>query len=99
MFRKRACVRPNPSPSLATQYRSYVTPLDIGPGLYYVDNEGNRLPGSLYSCGSGSTYAYGVLDNGYRYDMPDEEAFELGRKAIFHATFRDSASGGIVRGK
>ncbi|CAN7992351.1 unnamed protein product [Ixodes hexagonus] len=68
-----------------------------GPGLYYVDNEGNRISGSLFSCGSGSTYAYGVLDNGYRYDMDDEEAFELGRKAIYHATFRDSASGGIVR--
>lgn len=70
-----------------------------GPGLYYVDNEGNRLSGSLFSCGSGSTYAYGVLDNGYNYDMSDEDAFELARKAIYHATFRDSASGGIVRGK
>uniref|UniRef100_A0A6M2E937 Proteasome subunit beta n=1 Tax=Amblyomma tuberculatum TaxID=48802 RepID=A0A6M2E937_9ACAR len=68
-----------------------------GPGLYYVDNEGNRLSGNLYSCGSGSTYAYGILDNGYSYDLSDEEAVELGRKAIFHATFRDSASGGIVR--
>ncbi|KAL1429281.1 hypothetical protein MTO96_016492 [Rhipicephalus appendiculatus] len=68
-----------------------------GPGLYYVDNEGNRLSGNLYSCGSGSTYAYGILDNGYSYDMSDQDAFELGRKAIFHATFRDSASGGIVR--
>ncbi len=44
-------------------------------------------------------YAYGVLDNGYRYDLTDEEAYDLGRRAIFHATFRDSASGGIVRGK
>lgn len=68
-----------------------------GPGLYYVDNDGNRLSGSLFSCGSGSIYAYGVLDHGYSYDMSDEEAYELGRKAIYHATFRDSASGGIVR--
>lgn len=32
-----------------------------------------------------------------RYDMPDEEAQELGRRAIFHATQRDAASGGIIR--
>ena len=70
-----------------------------GPSIYYVDNEGNRLPGNLFSVGSGSTYAYGVLDTFYRYDMSDEEAYDLGRKAIFHATHRDSASGGIVRGK
>ncbi|EEC08298.1 proteasome subunit beta type-5 [Ixodes scapularis] len=68
-----------------------------GPGLYYVDNEGNRLSGSMFSSGSGSTYAFGVLDNGYKFDMEDGEAFELARKAIYHATFRDSASGGIVR--
>lgn len=29
--------------------------------------------------------------------MPDEEAQELGRRAIFHATHRDAASGGIIR--
>jgi 20S proteasome alpha/beta subunit len=29
--------------------------------------------------------------------MTDEEAQELGRRAIFHATHRDAASGGIIR--
>ena len=43
-------------------------------------------------------YAYGVLDSGYRYDLSDEEAHELGRRAIYHATFRDASSGGIIRG-
>ncbi len=33
----------------------------------------------------------------YRYDLTDEEAYDLGRRAIYHATFRDAASGGIVR--
>lgn len=36
-----------------------------GPGLYYVDSEGGRLKGSRFSVGSGSPYAYGVLDSGY----------------------------------
>jgi predicted proteasome-type protease len=70
-----------------------------GPALYYVDNDGTRLqakPGMPYfSVGSGSTYAYGVLDAGWRYDLSDEEALDLGQRAIYHATHRDSYSGGI----
>lgn len=66
-------------------------------GLYYVDSDGERTPGTCYSVGSGSIFAYGVLDAGYRYDLTDEEAYDLGRRAIYHATFRDAASGGIVR--
>jgi len=68
-----------------------------GPGLYYVDSDGERTPGECVSVGSGSIYAYGVLDAGYKYDLTDEEAYDLGRRAIYHATFRDAASGGIVR--
>lgn len=68
-----------------------------GPQIYMVDNDSRRLPGKMFSVGSGSVYAYGVLDKGYRFDMEDEEAFDLGRRAIYHATHRDAASGGIVR--
>lgn len=67
-----------------------------GPQLFYVDSDGTRLKGDLFSVGSGSTYAYGVLDTEYRYDLSDEEARELGRRAIFHATHRDAYSGGTV---
>lgn len=70
-----------------------------GPGLYYVDNDGTRTPGEVFSVGSGSIYAYGVLDSGYRKDLNDEEAYELGRRAIYHATHRDASSGGIIRGR
>ncbi len=31
-----------------------------GPAVFYVDNDGNRFPGNLFSVGSGSTYAYGI---------------------------------------
>jgi len=68
-----------------------------GPAIYYVDNEGNRFPGKLFSVGSGSTYAYGILDSGYDFNMSEEQAYDLGRRAIFHATHRDAYSGGIVR--
>jgi len=68
-----------------------------GPGLYYVDSEGTRTPGKVFSVGSGSVFAFGVLDSGYHWDLSDEEAYELGRRAIYHATHRDAYSGGIVR--
>lgn len=68
-----------------------------GPGLYYVDSEGTRTKGKVFSVGSGSIYAFGVLDSGYNWDLKDEEAYDLGRRAIYHATHRDAYSGGIVR--
>ncbi len=68
-----------------------------GPNLYYINTEGSRIKGDLFSVGSGMTYAYGVLDTFYRYDMTLPEAVELGRKAIYHATNRDTGSGGVVR--
>ncbi|XP_054165335.1 proteasome subunit beta type-5-like [Oppia nitens] len=68
-----------------------------GAQVFYVDSEGHRMPGDLFSVGSGSTYAYGILDSGYKWDMTDEEAYDLGRRAIYHATHGDAYSGGIVR--
>ncbi|XP_076628363.1 proteasome beta5 subunit [Colletes latitarsis] len=68
-----------------------------GPGLYYVDSQGTRTPGKVFSVGSGSVYAFGTLDSGYKWDLSDEEAYELGRRSIYHATHRDAYSGGIIR--
>jgi len=68
-----------------------------GPNLYMVDDQGDRHKGERFSVGSGSTYAYGVLDTGYRKDLTIAEAVELGRRSIYHATHRDAASGGVVR--
>lgn len=91
--------------NMITQYKGYG--LSMGTmiagwdkreqGLYYVDDDGTRLKGYLFSVGSGSTYAYGILDSKYRYDMSTEEAIALGREAIYHATHRDAGSGGVVR--
>mmetsp|Transcript_21373 Transcript_21373/g.24835 ORF Transcript_21373/g.24835 Transcript_21373/m.24835 type:complete len:286 (-) Transcript_21373:197-1054(-) len=68
-----------------------------GPALYYLDNDGTRLKGDIFSVGSGSTFAYGVLDSYYRKNLTLDEAVELGIRAIYHATHRDAASGGYVR--
>ncbi|KAG8746903.1 Proteasome subunit beta type-5 [Ceratobasidium sp. 414] len=67
--------------------------LSMGPTLFYVDSDGSRLKGDLFSVGSGSTFAYGVLDQGYRWDLTDEEAQELGRRSIYAAGHRDAFSG------
>jgi 20S proteasome subunit beta 5 len=64
-----------------------------GPAIFYVDSDGSRLKGNLFSVGSGSTFAYGVLDQGYRWDLTDEEAQELGRRSIYAAGHRDAMSG------
>ena len=68
-----------------------------GAHLYYIDNDATRLKGRLFAVGSGGTFAYGVLDTNYRYDMTLKEATELGIRAITSATYKDSASGGVVR--
>lgn len=67
-----------------------------GPALFYVYSDGTRLQGDIFSVGSGSPYAYGVLDRGYRYDMTTPEAYALARHAVAHATHRDAYSGGSV---
>ena len=67
-----------------------------GTSLYYVDSEGTRVKHHLFSVGSGSIYAYGVLDAGYSPKLTVEQACDLARKAIFHATYRDGGSGGYV---
>lgn len=68
-----------------------------GASLYYIDDDATRLRGNLFAVGSGGTFAYGVLDTNYRYDMSVKEAVALGIRAIASATFKDSASGGVVR--
>jgi len=67
-----------------------------GPGLFYVDSDGTRMANDVLSVGSGATYAYGVMDEGYHWDISVEDAIELGRRAIYHATHRDAYSGGQV---
>ncbi|ADM12114.1 proteasome subunit beta type-5 [Encephalitozoon intestinalis ATCC 50506] len=66
------------------------------PCIFYVDDAGKRIKGNLFSVGSGSTIAYGILSSCYRFDMSKEEALNLGKEAIFHAAHRDAFSGGFI---
>ncbi|KAH8097891.1 threonine-type endopeptidase [Aureococcus anophagefferens] len=67
---------------------------ETGPQLYYVDDDGTRLHGNVFCVGSGSTYAYGVIDSNLRDDLTVPEAIDLGRRAIAGAAHRDAYSGG-----
>ncbi|GCB87321.1 hypothetical protein scyTo_0028011 [Scyliorhinus torazame] len=37
-----------------------------------------------------------MLDRGYQHDMSPKEAYDLAKQAIYHATYCDAYSGGIV---
>ena len=49
-----------------------------GPHLYFLNDDGSRVKGNIFSVGSGSMYAYGVLDSYYKFDLTTDEAVELG---------------------
>ncbi|CAG8477684.1 4246_t:CDS:2 [Ambispora gerdemannii] len=67
-----------------------------GPNLFYVDADGTRIKGEIFSVGSGSTFAYGVLDSTHDYELEENDAIDLARRSIYHATYRDAGSGGSV---
>lgn len=92
--------------SIFWQYRSYglsagcvIAGFDeaAGPQIFRIDNTGTKVETRLFSVGSGSTYAYGILDEAWRDDMSVDEAVALARRAICAATHRDAFSGGYVR--
>lgn len=43
----------------------------------------------------GGTHDY-ISQCGSRWDLSVEEAYDLGQRAIYHATHRDAYSGGVV---
>ncbi|XP_075937638.1 proteasome subunit beta type-11b [Anarhichas minor] len=67
-----------------------------GPSLCYVCSDGTRLQGTLFSVGSGSPYAYSILDQGVRWGLTVDEATSVAREAVYRATHRDAYSGNCV---
>ncbi len=66
-----------------------------GPQIYSVDPVGGvDEKDKFYATGSGSPFAYGVLEIGYKEDISEKEAIELVKKAIKAARERDIATGG-----
>uniref|UniRef100_A0A673XB06 proteasome endopeptidase complex n=1 Tax=Salmo trutta TaxID=8032 RepID=A0A673XB06_SALTR len=64
--------------------------------LIYVCSDGTRLQGEFFSVGSGSPYAYALLDGGVRWSLSEEEAISLAREIVNRATHRDAYSGNCV---
>lgn len=67
-----------------------------GPRLFYVCSDGTRLRGMLFSVGSGSPYAYSILDQGVHWGLTVDEAKSIAREAVYRATYRDAYSGNCV---
>ena len=82
----------------------YITMLIVGgvdeegPHIFTLDPLGSLLEEDKFAAtGSGSVIAYGVLEDGYRENMPVEEAVELAKRAVKAARRRDIASGGKIQ--
>ncbi|NLA38584.1 MAG: archaeal proteasome endopeptidase complex subunit beta [Methanomicrobiales archaeon] len=65
-----------------------------GPSVYSVDALGGATrEEEIVATGSGSPFAYGVLEDQYRPDMTEEEAKDLAIRAVRSAMRRDAGSG------
>ncbi|KAI4880326.1 hypothetical protein NFI96_004798 [Prochilodus magdalenae] len=67
-----------------------------GPRVFYVCSDGLRLQGELFSVGSGSPYAYSILDGRVHWGLSVDEAVAVAREAVYRATYRDAYSGNNV---
>jgi len=64
-----------------------------GPKLYDVGGYGSILKEKYASTGSGSVFAYGVLEDRYSTDLDLDQGLDLVRMAVKSAISRDIASG------
>ncbi|WP_297457972.1 archaeal proteasome endopeptidase complex subunit beta [Thermococcus sp.] len=66
------------------------------PGLYSVDMAGGVTEDRFTAAGSGMEFAFSILEEHYRDDIPLVEGVKLALKAIGAATRRDVFTGGGV---
>jgi proteasome beta subunit len=64
-----------------------------GGQVYSIDAAGGCIGDHYTSIGSGSLFAYGVLEDHYKKDLSLDDAINLGIRALNAAMKRDSASG------
>lgn len=64
-----------------------------GPHIFSVDPLGGNIEDNYVSVGSGSTMAYGVLEENYETGLPITEGVDLALRGLTVAMKRDSASG------
>jgi proteasome beta subunit len=66
---------------------------ETGPHIFNLDPFGSLLEDKMISTGSGSPFAYGVLEAMYKEDKPVKEMLPVVVKAIDSAMKRDTYSG------
>lgn len=94
---EKKCLAKSPSSTIGSQQCFTRKTLSFsGPSLYYVCSDGTRLQGKLFSVGSGSPYAYSILDQGVQWGLTLDEATSIAREAVYRATHRDAYSGNCV---
>jgi proteasome beta subunit len=64
-----------------------------GGHIFSIDGAGGYIEDNIMSVGSGSVFALGALEAGYKADMSEDEARDLVITALHSAMSRDSASG------
>lgn len=65
-----------------------------GPRLYFLDPAGGQLEEQKFaSAGTGSSVAYGVLEQNYEINMDESSALNLAAQSIQQAIERDAATG------
>ena len=70
---------------------------DEGSHIYAIDPSGSVMEEEYNATGSGSPFAYGVLEQQYEEGMSNEEAETVATHAVKSAVERDTASGnGII---
>lgn len=64
-----------------------------GPKIYSLDPSGGLIPDDFISTGSGSVFAYGVLEDRYSEDLTVDEGIDVAIRALKSAMERDTYSG------
>ncbi len=64
-----------------------------GGSIYSLDAAGGMIKDAFISTGSGSTFAYGVLEDRFHEDITVDEAIEVALRSLKAATERDTFSG------
>lgn len=67
--------------------------MDTEPKLYSLDALGSAMEEKAVSTGSGSPFAYGVLEDAFQEGMSVEEAIPIAERALTSAMSRDAMSG------
>jgi proteasome beta subunit len=68
-----------------------------GPQLYTLDMGGSLIPDEFTATGTGTSTAYGVLENSLKTAVTVKEAEEIAIKAVKAGIARDIQSGGEIR--